>query len=203
MRPSISHITNGLLLSVVLLSVLHSRAEEPHASTQTPRIGNAGSSAAPSMAQERRAQLVDQSAADGQRHTHRPPALPSEVSSVHFVAGHSVSLPGSVRTLRSVQKMMAAHPEIRTLRIEGHADDVGDPCFNLALSRRRVRSVVRWMLANGVGAERLELLACGRRYAEQASRSLRARAQNRRVELVVSEPSQGVALRDRCDSVEL
>jgi outer membrane protein OmpA-like peptidoglycan-associated protein len=191
------------LLSIVLLSGARSSAEEPHASTQTPRIGNVGSSAVPSAAPERRAHLVEQRAADGRRYTQRPPALPSEVSSVRFPDGHATSVSGSVRILRSVQKMMAAHPEIRVLRIEGHADDVGDPCFNLALSKRRVRGVVRWLIANGVEAERLELLACSRRYAEQSSRSLRARAENRRVELMVREPSQGVALRDRCDAVEL
>ena len=111
-------------------------------------------------------------------------------------------LPGSARLLRNVQQMLAAHPEVRTLRIEGHADDNGDPCFNLSMSKRRVRIVMRWLIANGVAAERLELLACGRRYSEQGSRSLRARADNRRVELVVSDPSQGAALRDRCDPIE-
>jgi outer membrane protein OmpA-like peptidoglycan-associated protein len=133
----------------------------------------------------------------------RPPALPSEVSTVRFADGRGRSLRGSVRILRSVQQMLVAHPEVRTLRVEGHADDIGEPYFNLALSKRRVRGVVRWLIANGVAAERLELFACGRRYAEQGSRSLTARAENRRVELLVSEPSQGVALRDRCDPLEL
>jgi hypothetical protein len=59
-----------------------------------------------------------------------------------------------------------------TLRIEGHADDSGDPCFNLSLSMRRVRKVMHWLVANCIAAERLEPLACGRRYAEQGSRSV-------------------------------
>jgi outer membrane protein OmpA-like peptidoglycan-associated protein len=99
--------------------------------------------------------------------------------------------------------MLVAHPEVLRLRVEGHADDIGDPCFNLSVSKRRVRGVVRWLLANGVARERLELLACGRRYAEQGSRSLAARALNRRVELSVSDPAQAVAPRDRCDPIEL
>ena len=81
-------------------------------------------------------------------------------------------LPGSVRLLRNVRQMLAAHPEVRTLRIEGHADDSGDPCFNLSLSMRRVRKVMHWLVANCIAAERLEPLACGRRYSEQGSRSV-------------------------------
>lgn len=137
------------------------------------------------------------------RHPPPEPAPLAAVSRVRFEDRQDKTIPGSIRTLRSVQRMLAAHPEVSLLRVEGHADDSGDPCFNLEVSKRRVRGVVRWLIANGVAAERLELLACGRRYVDASARGQGARADNRRVELSVSDPAQGLSMRDRCDPIAL
>jgi len=137
------------------------------------------------------------------RHPPPEPAPLAAVSKVLFEDRQEMTIPGSIRTLRSVQRMLAAHPEVTLLRVEGHADDSGDPCFNLEVSKRRVRGVVRWLIANGVAAERLELLACGRRYVDASARSQAAHAGNRRVELSVSDPAQGLTMRDRCDPIAL
>ena len=69
------------------------------------------------------------------------------------------------------------------------------------MTARRARSVARWLIANGVAAERLELLACGQRYVEDGPRSQTVRAQNRRVELAVS--GHGAPTHDRCDPIAL
>lgn len=137
------------------------------------------------------------------RHPPPEPAPLGAISKVRFDDRQEKTIVGSIRTLRSVQRMLAAHPEVSLLRVEGHADDSGDPCFNLEVSKRRVRGVVRWLIANGVAAERLELLACGRRYVDASARSQAARADNRRVELSVSDPAQGLSMRDRCDPIAL
>lgn len=130
-------------------------------------------------------------------------AQPGDVSRVNFEDGHASAVPRSMRTLRSVQLMLAEHPEVLVLRVEGHADDVGDPTFNLEISKRRVRGVARWLIANGVAAERLELVACGRRYVQEGIRTNTVRAQNRRVELLVRNPSEGVEPHEQCDPIEL
>ncbi|MEY4509315.1 MAG: hypothetical protein RLZZ450_1437 [Pseudomonadota bacterium] len=193
MRSPVRPIVHGLLLSALL-------------ALEAPSIGFA-------RAVPERAESSGEHAASGEpshtprRHPPPEPALLDATSTVRYDDGQERALPGSIRTLRSVERMLAAHPEARLLRVEGHADDSGDPCFNLEVSKRRVRNVVRWLIANGVAAERLELMACGRRYVEQngdrRARSRAARADHRRVELAVSDPAQGLTLRDRCDPIAL
>ena len=132
-----------------------------------------------------------------------PAAQPGDVSRVHFDDGRASTMPRNMHTLRSVQRMLAEHPEVLVLRIEGHADDVGDPTFNLEISKRRVRGVARWLVENGVAAERLELVACGRRYVQEGNRTTSVRAQNRRVELLVRDLAVGMEAHEQCDPIEL
>jgi outer membrane protein OmpA-like peptidoglycan-associated protein len=169
---------------------------------QAPSIGSAR--AVPEHVESSESQPVStEPSAEPRRHPAPEPAGLEQISRVRFADGQEKTVPGSIRTLRSVQRMLVAHPEVLRLRVEGHADDSGDPCFNLEVSKRRVRGVVRWLIANGVAAERLELLACGRRYVDADARSQAARADNRRVELSVSDPAQGTVVRDRCDPIAL
>ncbi|MDB4976818.1 MAG: internalin [Myxococcaceae bacterium] len=135
---------------------------------------------------------------------HGLPDAVGDVSVVRFAEGRGSSLPGSIRTLQAVQIMLAALPEAHVLRVAGHADDAGDGAFNLELSKRRARGVARWLIANGVEAERLELMACGRRYAVQGERTPTARAENRRVDLQVLPSAAGSQpAHERCDPIGL
>jgi outer membrane protein OmpA-like peptidoglycan-associated protein len=87
--------------------------------------------------------------------------------------------------LTQVRDALAADPGLR-LRLIGHTDSTGTSAINLPLSRRRAESVRQWLVANGVGAERLE--AEGRGSSEpiadnatDAGRSLNRRVQAARV----------------------
>jgi outer membrane protein OmpA-like peptidoglycan-associated protein len=189
MRSLASPIVHGALLSALL-------------ALEAPSLGFAR--AVPEQVEASEPQ-VPRAERAGQQRRHLPPEPVSldAISRVRFDDRQEKTVPGSIRTLRKVQRMMTSHPEVRLLRVEGHADDSGDLCFNLEVSKRRVRGVVRWLIANGVAADRLELVACGRRYTDFGPRSRAARAESRRVELVVSDPAQGAPLRDRCDPMEL
>ena len=69
--------------------------------------------------------------------------------------------------LDNVAKVLAAHPEIKKVRVEGHTDNVGKPEVNKDLSERRAKAVVKWLTTKGkIAADRLE-----RRGVEHARRA--------------------------------
>jgi outer membrane protein OmpA-like peptidoglycan-associated protein len=67
-------------------------------------------------------------------------------------------------TLDAVAQLLRDHPEVRRIRIEGHADDNGNPNRDLRLSRKRAQNVQRYLnrahierdrvTIDGVGANR-------------------------------------------------
>ena len=67
-------------------------------------------------------------------------------------------------------------------RIEGHTDSVGTRASNLALSQRRAQSVADFLVAMGVGRERLEVIGYGPDRPLPGTRG--SAGENRRVEAV-------------------
>lgn len=76
------------------------------------------------------------------------------------------------------------HPELGTVRIEGHTDDVGEDDFNQKLSERRAASVRRALLKRGVPASRLTTHGYGESSPIAPNATPAGRAKNRRVEFV-------------------
>lgn len=113
---------------------------------------------------------------------------------VHFIFDSSHLRSDSLPLLRAVARVMVSHPEYRTLRIEGHADDVGDDRYNFDLSYHRARSVMRFLASAGVSPGRMVALGFGRGNPLAQGTTTEARAENRRVEFVVDgHGSLGVA----------
>ena len=56
--------------------------------------------------------------------------------------------------LYQVRDALVADPALR-LRLIGHTDSTGTAATNLPLSQRRAESVRQWLVASGIGAERL------------------------------------------------
>lgn len=75
-----------------------------------------------------------------------------------------------------------------TIRITGHSDAMGDPAFNLDLSRRRAQSVADYLVRRGVNAERLEVKGAGASEPVADNETSYGRRQNRRIEFEVSLP---------------
>lgn len=63
--------------------------------------------------------------------------------------------------LDTLARWLKAHPEVRLLRVEGHADEPGPSSYNLDLSQRRAAAVVAGLVARGVEAARLEGIGSG------------------------------------------
>ena len=69
------------------------------------------------------------------------------------------------------------------VRLEGHADERGTREYNMALGERRANSVRDYMVANGVGSFRIEVISYGEERPSAIGTGESSWAQNRRVEL--------------------
>ncbi|MEY2873371.1 MAG: hypothetical protein RLZZ373_742 [Pseudomonadota bacterium] len=75
--------------------------------------------------------------------------------------------------------------ELTWLRIEGHADGIGDPEYNRRLSARRAEVVAREFTVRGLPAARIEVRGQGMRIPIADNATEAGRAQNRRVVILV------------------
>lgn len=98
--------------------------------------------------------------------------------------------PSASPLLDEVASTLLAHPEIRSLRVEGHTDDSGVVAYNIDLSQRRADAVRDALVARGVAPERLLARGYGPTRPLRIGSSERARAMNRRVAFAVVEISQ-------------
>jgi hypothetical protein len=77
----------------------------------------------------------------------------------------------------------------RTVVVEGYTDSVGTDDYNQGLSERRADSVKSYLVRQGVGAQRLSALGKGKQDPIAGNDSAGGRQQNRRVEVVISNPA--------------
>ncbi len=85
--------------------------------------------------------------------------------------------------LDEVLRSLREQPSWR-LTIEGHTDATGGDAHNLELSRKRAEAVKAYLVAAGIGADRLEAVGFGASKPVADNATELGRAQNRRVELV-------------------
>jgi outer membrane protein OmpA-like peptidoglycan-associated protein len=86
-------------------------------------------------------------------------------------------------TLDKIAALLKAKPALK-LNVEGHTDSSGTPAHNQDLSERRAKSVDAYLVAAGIGADRLSPVGFGATRPVQSNDTDLGRAQNRRVELV-------------------
>ncbi len=77
------------------------------------------------------------------------------------------------------------------VEIGGHTDSIGSDAYNRSLSQRRADSVMRYLTAQGVGANRLTARGYGEERPMATNNTEDGRAENRRVEFnVLQKPPQ-------------
>lgn len=105
--------------------------------------------------------------------------------SVTFATGSATVAPSFLPTLQEVANSLNAHPN-STVRVVGHTDTVGSEAYNLQLSEDRALAVARVLTSDGVPASRMSY--SGRGFSEPITTNATAvgRAQNRRVEIVIT-----------------
>jgi outer membrane protein OmpA-like peptidoglycan-associated protein len=109
------------------------------------------------------------------------------LDNVYFATNQDRILPRSQSLLRNAARVLANHPEITRVRVEGHTDDRGDDAKNLDLSQRRAQAVVTFLIEQGVAADRLEAQGFGETNPIVPNTTGPNRAKNRRVELHIVE----------------
>lgn len=108
---------------------------------------------------------------------------------VFFAFDKDVILPQSFPTLQAVAEVLKAVPSIRKLRVEGHTDSQGNRLYNIDLSDRRAKSVMRWLVENGIDAGRLTAQGYGPDRPIAPNTTVAGRAKNRRVVFTILEGS--------------
>jgi len=68
---------------------------------------------------------------------------------VQFQSDSAVILSASDDLLLQVARVLAEHPEIRSLEVQGHTDNQGNRAYNMSLSEQRAQAVVRWLVEKG------------------------------------------------------
>jgi outer membrane protein OmpA-like peptidoglycan-associated protein len=94
---------------------------------------------------------------------------------------------GSVADLDQLATFLSKYPD-RSVVIEGHTDSVGGEDYNLGLSQRRAESVRAYLMRHGVDPSRVTTQGMGESAPVASNESAGGRQQNRRVEIIVSNP---------------
>jgi len=105
--------------------------------------------------------------------------------SVTFRTGSSVVDPRFRPALRSVSESLRQYPA-STIRVVGHTDNVGSAAFNNQLSQERAMAVARQLIGFGTAASRITVSGRGFYEPIATNASAAGRAENRRVEIVIT-----------------
>jgi outer membrane protein OmpA-like peptidoglycan-associated protein len=103
---------------------------------------------------------------------------------VYFDTSAATIQARSFPLLDQIAKVLAEHPEITKLTIEGHTDDRGPVDFNRTLSQQRAESVAAYLAGKGVAKERMEAKGFGPDRPLQPNTTSQGRAANRRVDFL-------------------
>ena len=164
------------------------RAEgaQQKAQADTARSAADAAQAAAASSQQQAADLQQQLSDLQAKQTDR--GLVLTLGDVLFATGRAELTSGADGHLNKLVAFLNKYPD-RTVNIEGYTDSVGGQDYNLGLSQRRANSVESYLRNQGVGAERLVASGKGDASPVAGNDSASGRQQNRRVEVIINEPS--------------
>ncbi len=87
--------------------------------------------------------------------------------------------------MNEVAQALADNPTIK-VEVGGHTDSQANDAFNLKLSQRRSESVRTYLIKRGIAADRMTAKGYGENVPLADNRTADGRAQNRRVEFVIT-----------------
>lgn len=110
---------------------------------------------------------------------------------IQFAFDKAEILSESHSILNEVVKIMKENPQVKKVRVEGHAslekDTPAVRSYNKALSDRRSKAVLEYLVTQGVERERLEAVGYGNEKPLQSDDTEAGREANRRVEFNILE----------------
>jgi outer membrane protein OmpA-like peptidoglycan-associated protein len=95
--------------------------------------------------------------------------------------------PEATRQLEVVVQALREQPTLQT-HITGHTDGIGSDAYNMKLSQRRAESVANYLVKSGASRQNIKTDWRGKREPIAPNDTDAGRAQNRRVEIVLSPP---------------
>ena len=108
--------------------------------------------------------------------------------SVLFASGKSGLLPAAQSRLKDVAKVLTREDPVSTMVVEGHTDSQGKASYNQTLSEERAQAVRDYLVASGIAADRISSKGYGPSRPVSENNTSEGRANNRRVEIVISAP---------------
>ncbi len=113
------------------------------------------------------------------------------MSDVLFDTGQYTLKPDAREKLAKVSGILLAYPNLQ-LQVEGYTDNVGSDDFNQKLSQERADAVREYLASQGVTQTNISATGYGKSDPVADNASSQGRAENRRVQMVVSGNSIGV-----------
>jgi len=111
---------------------------------------------------------------------------------VLFASGRAELKVGAASNLDRLVAFLNQNPN-RNVEIEGHTDSIGADDYNQGLSQRRADSVRSFLVQQGISGSRLSASGMGEHHPVTENESASGRQQNRRVEIIIGNPSGAVA----------
>jgi outer membrane protein OmpA-like peptidoglycan-associated protein len=96
--------------------------------------------------------------------------------------------PGAHTTIDRLAAWLRDNPGNRIL-VEGHTDSRGSDAYNQSLSQRRADAVANALYLDGVTHDRISVKGLGEAYPVASNNTAVGQQQNRRVEVVISDPN--------------
>jgi peptidoglycan-associated lipoprotein len=165
----------GLLAALALLSVGCGSKSQPE--TPEPVSQEAPASETPSIPASVESEPLTEKGLDQS-------ALATLEESISFDFDRWDLTPEAREKLSAKAEILRSVPKL-TLRIEGHADELGSDEYNLALSNRRAAAAMRFLVNQGIAQERFETFGYGEERPLDSAESESAWARNRRDEFRV------------------
>jgi outer membrane protein OmpA-like peptidoglycan-associated protein len=109
---------------------------------------------------------------------------------IQFEFARAELKPESHQILDAVAKIMRAHPEIRGVRIEGHASAEGSLEFNMKLSKERAEAVRKYLIQAGIPENQLDAEGYGSYRPAAPNDTDEGRERNRRCEFHILDDGQ-------------
>ena len=113
------------------------------------------------------------------------------MSDVLFDTGKYTLKPDTKISLAKVAGILQAYPGLK-LQVEGYTDSVGSDEYNQKLSENRADAVRDFLITQGVQTENITATGYGKAKPVADNATAQGRAQNRRVQLVVSGDAIGI-----------
>ena len=116
------------------------------------------------------------------------PGYTMNLNNIQFYFNSVYLKPGAQVQIDSVAEFLEAHPGVM-IEIAGHTDDEGPEDFNMTLSEGRARSILKYLMQQGIAPERMVAKGYGESSPIDRGITKAAKKRNRRVEFrVLSVP---------------